>query len=89
MSANLGLPAVLPNQPGHELDALRAELRCILQHPAIAPERRQAAEPLISRCTDMLRLGQWLVLAVAECGRWEEQMLAAEGAPGSVGCPPG
>ncbi|MBC6609045.1 hypothetical protein H8B13_19660 [Hymenobacter sp. BT188] len=71
-------PAV-PAPPNRtELDALRAELRCILQHPAIAPARRQAAEAFISRCTETARLGQWLALAVTECVRWEEHMLAHE-----------
>ncbi|GAA4367851.1 hypothetical protein GCM10023185_40090 [Hymenobacter saemangeumensis] len=62
-----------------ELDALRAELRCILQHPAIAPWRRQAAEPFIGQCSEPARLRHWLALAVAECGRWEERTLAEEG----------
>ncbi|MCB2380392.1 hypothetical protein LGH70_22560 [Hymenobacter sp. BT635] len=62
-----------------ELTALRAELRCILQHPAIVPARRQAAERLMCQCSDPGRLRHWLALAVAECGRWEELVLAAEG----------
>ncbi|GAB2961683.1 hypothetical protein GCM10027048_32380 [Hymenobacter coalescens] len=61
------------------LEALRAELRCILQHPAIVPARRQAAEAFIGRCTDAARLERWLTLAVAECGCWEVQTLASEG----------
>jgi hypothetical protein len=61
-----------------ELAALRAELRCILQHPAITADRRQAAELFIERCTDGARLRHWLALAVAECGRWEDQALATE-----------
>jgi hypothetical protein len=72
-----------------ELEALRAELRCILQHPAITPERQQAAEPHIRRCTEAARLGQWLALAVAECGHWEEQTLAARGALEGDGYLPG
>ncbi|GAB2796407.1 hypothetical protein HNQ93_004209 [Hymenobacter luteus] len=62
-----------------QLVALRAELRCILQHPAIEPGRRQAAEAFMDRCTDAARLERWLALAVVECGRWEEQTLASEG----------
>ena len=61
-----------------DLDALSRELRCILQHPAIAPDRRQAAEGFMGRCTDTNRLEIWLALAVTECGRWEEQVLAGE-----------
>jgi hypothetical protein len=60
------------------LVAFRAELRCILEHPAISPERRQAAELFITQCTESTRLESWLALAVAECGRWEEQTLASE-----------
>ena len=61
-----------------ELDALRAELRCILQHPAIMPVRRECAEQFISGCQQATQLQQWLALAVAECGSWEEHALAAE-----------
>lgn len=64
-----------------QLEALRTELRCILQHPAIAPARRQAAEAFMRRCTDAARLERWLALAVTECGRWEEQTLASEDGP--------
>ncbi|RYU84775.1 hypothetical protein [Hymenobacter persicinus] len=63
-----------------EVEALRAELRCILQHPAITLARQQSAEDYISRCTAAEQLRQWLALAVAECGRWEEQALATEAA---------
>lgn len=63
-----------------ELEALRAELRCVLQHPAIAPARRQAAEPHLGQCTAVGQLRQWLALAVAECASWEEQTLATEAA---------
>lgn len=62
---------------------MRAELRCILQHPAIAPARRECAEQFISRCQEATRLQQWLALAVTECGSWEEQTLAAEAAQGN------
>ena len=76
---------LLPADPvaGHsrELDALRAELRCILQHPAFVPARRAAAGAFISQCADAARLEKWLALAVAECADWEEQTLAAEGTP--------
>jgi hypothetical protein len=72
----------LPGAP--EVEALRAELRCILQHPAITPARRQAAELYIGRCTDGTRLRHWLALAVAECGRWEDQTLVREGANGAT-----
>jgi hypothetical protein len=65
----------------HKMEALRAELRCILQHPAIAPVRRQAAEAFICQCTDAARLEQWLALVVTECGQWEEQVLAMEEKP--------
>lgn len=65
-----------------ELDALRAELRCILQHPAITPARRAGAEYFIGRCQQAPQLQQWLTLVVAECARWEEQTLAAESASG-------
>ncbi|RPD43895.1 hypothetical protein DNI29_22545 [Hymenobacter sediminis] len=78
MSANLPAPESAATAPQHGLAALRAELRCILQHPAISPERRQAAEPFITRCTEPARLEAWLALAVAECGRWEEQTLTSE-----------
>lgn len=72
------LPVVQADGSAAELAELRAELRCILQHPAIAPARRQAAEPFIDQCADATRLRHWLSLAVAECGRWEEQTLATE-----------
>lgn len=61
-----------------EVEALRAELRCLLHHPAITPARRLAAEPFIRGCSDPTRLREWVALAVTECGRWEEQMLAGE-----------
>lgn len=61
-----------------EVEALRAELRCILHHPAITPDRRQFAEQYISRCMAAGQLRQWLELAVAECASWEEQTLAME-----------
>lgn len=70
----------LPAAP--EMEALRAELRCILQHPAITPARRQSAEQYISGCTAAGPLRQWLALAVAECASWEEQTLATEAAQG-------
>ncbi|GAA4389081.1 hypothetical protein [Hymenobacter koreensis] len=65
-----------------ELEALRAELRCILRHPAITPARRHSAEQYLSRCTAAEQLRQWLALAVAECASWEEQTLATEAAQG-------
>lgn len=68
----------VPFIPG--LDALRAELRCIMQHPAIAPARRECAEQFISRCQEAKQLQQWLALLVAECGRWEELALSTEAA---------
>ncbi|MDU0372293.1 hypothetical protein ACFST9_13960 [Hymenobacter monticola] len=68
--------------PVTELEALRAELRCILQHPAIAPARQQVAAEQICQCTEAARLRHWLALAVDECGRWEEQTLAAESCGG-------
>ncbi|MBC6992129.1 hypothetical protein [Hymenobacter sp. BT491] len=79
------MPAVsqLPGAP--EVEALRAELRCILQHPAITPARRQSAEQYISRCTAAGQLRQWLALVVAECASWEEQTLATEAAQGGGG----
>lgn len=70
--SSAALPACL------EVEALRAELRCILQHPAIAPARQQVAAAQICQCTEAARLRHWLALAVDECGRWEEQTLAAE-----------
>jgi hypothetical protein len=69
------------------LEALRAELRCILRHPAISPARRQAAEGLISRCSEADRQKQWLGLVVVECGQWEERTLAAEKAGGHAARP--
>lgn len=75
------LPVSPAPKPTCELDALRAELRCILEHPAISPARRQTAEPFISRCTDAARLRQWLALVVQECGMWEENTLALETPP--------
>jgi hypothetical protein len=73
----------LPEAP--EVEALRAELRCILQHPAITPDRQQSAEQYISGCTAAGELRQWLGLAVAECASWEEQTLAREAAQGCGG----
>ncbi|MBF9144487.1 hypothetical protein [Hymenobacter properus] len=72
------IPAASAASRCARLEALRAELRCILQHPAIALARRQAAETFMGRCTDAAQLERWLALAVGECGRWEEQVLAAE-----------
>ena len=74
------LPTHRTTVSGRELEALRAELRCILQHPAITPERRLGAQAHIHGCTDSTRLGRWLALAVKECADWEEQTLAADGA---------
>jgi len=79
MSVKHSLPTAPVAGPSSELDALRAELRCILQHPAISSERRAAARSHLARCLEAARLRQWLALAVAECGRWEDQALAAEG----------
>ena len=62
-------PAVCMPVPHTELDELRAELRCILEHPAIAPARRACAEEFIGRCQQAPQLQQWLVLAVADCMR--------------------
>ena len=66
------LLAIQPAPPALPADAeaLRAELRCLLQHPAIAPARRLAAEPFICGCTDSARLREWVALTVTECGRW-------------------
>ena len=61
-----------------ESEALRVELRCLLQHPAITPARRLAAESFIGRCTEPHRLRHWLSLTVSECARWEEMTLAEE-----------
>lgn len=79
MSVFSNLPPASAASRYARLEALRAELRCILQHPAIAPARRQAAEAFMGRCTDEAQLERWLALAVGECGRWEEQTLASEG----------
>ena len=79
MPVSTELPVARVAASGGELAALRAELRCILQHPAIVPARRQTAELFMGRCTDAARLRHWLALAVAECGHWEERALAAEG----------
>ncbi|MBC6700201.1 hypothetical protein [Hymenobacter sp. BT190] len=56
MPVSTDLPGNRAAGAGAELVALRAELRCILQHPAIPPARRQAAEPLICQCTEPARL---------------------------------
>jgi len=78
MPVSTDLPVAPATGSSGELAALRGELRCILQHPAITPARRQAAELLMCQCIDVGRLGHWLGLAVTECGHWEERMLAAD-----------
>lgn len=78
MPASSLLPAARQAGAGAELAALRTELSCILQHPAIAPARQQMAEPFIDQCTDAAQLRHWLALAVQECGRWEDEALVAE-----------
>lgn len=67
-------PALLPGP----VEALREELRCLLIHPAITPERRQQAAPLLSQCLDVAKLRRWLELIVQECATWEDEALAAE-----------
>ncbi|MCB2411067.1 hypothetical protein [Hymenobacter lucidus] len=78
MPVKHALPTAPVTRCSSELDALRAELRCILQHPAFTAERRQQAQRLMSCCTSPALLRQWLALAVAEGARWEEAALAQE-----------
>ena len=74
-STQANCPPTLPPGP---LAALREELRCLLIHPAITPERRQQAEPFLSHCLEVAKLRRWLELIVRECAAWEEEKLAAE-----------
>ena len=67
-----------PALPPGPLAALREELRCLLIHPAITPERRQQAEPFLSQCLEVAKLRHWLDLIVKECAAWEEETLANE-----------
>ena len=64
--------------PKPQLLAARAELRCILDHPAFSPERRALAERYLRACCEVALLQQWLSLAVTECAAWEEAAWAQE-----------
>lgn len=71
-------PNLAPTLPSCPVAALRAELSSLLDHPAIASERRYVAEPLLRQCLDVARLLRWQQLVVQECAAWEEKQLAAE-----------
>ena len=82
------VPAALSCSALLLISTARRHLRCIINHPAFAPERRRKGETLISASTDATRLGQWQALALQECEAWEDARLRAEaaqpGAPASA-----
>jgi len=63
--------------------AIRAELRCLLVHPAITPERRSNADPFLKQCQAVAQLLRWQQLLLQQCAAWEDAALAAEQAQNS------
>lgn len=66
----------IANRP--TLEAARARLTDVLNHPAFSAERRQKAEQLMTSTSDAQLVCHWARLALLESERWEDAVLAGE-----------
>ncbi|GAA4366173.1 hypothetical protein GCM10023185_37130 [Hymenobacter saemangeumensis] len=78
----MGMAGCFPTAPfAADLPALetaKATLAAVLKHPAFSAERRQKAAQLLTAASDGQQVCRWVMLALLESERWEDDVLAKE-----------